>query len=277
MPTPQTMTPTALAPIPALNVSAADCDGTLGLAEHDRPELDHEKPDERAVPGEPGLSADLVHNRFIELIPRDFARQHLIISQGGINGRARLAVAKSTDPAATFNVGVRLGAKLDVFEADAEQIARTIDEAYGHGTDKASVGVVDESVQGAAGDSIDQLLVQADRDLLSTQGKGPVIKLVDALLFEALNRKASDIHVQPLADRTLVRYRLDGVLHTVRELPANGVTSAVISRIKVMGRMDIAERRIPQDGRSTVTIGDRAIDLRISTLPTSYGERAVLR
>ncbi len=84
------------------------------------------------------------------------------------------------------------------------------------------------------------------------------------------------MHVQPLDDRTLVRYRLDGVLHTARELPRTS-TASVVSRIKVMGRMDIAERRIPQDGRATVTIGTRPVDLRISTLPTSYGERAVLR
>ena len=147
-------------------------------------------------------------------------------------------------------------------------------------------------------DQIDRLLAEADKDLLSTEGKGPVIKLVDGLLFEALGRGASDVHIQPLADRTLVRYRLDGVLHTVGELP-QGVTSAVISRIKVMGRMDIAERRIPQDGRASVLIGTpakssgkinadqcdtsrgggggRSVDLRISTLPTSYGERAVIR
>ncbi|MCB1185515.1 Flp pilus assembly complex ATPase component TadA, partial [bacterium] len=142
-------------------------------------------------------------------------------------------------------------------------------------------------IAGAA-DEIDRLLTEADRDLLSTEGKGPVIRLVDAILFEALSRSASDVHIQPLDDRALVRYRLDGVLHTVRELPRT-VTGAVVSRIKVMGRMDIAERRIPQDGRATVTIGPparsasddasgcRAVDLRISTLPTSYGERAVIR
>jgi type II secretory ATPase GspE/PulE/Tfp pilus assembly ATPase PilB-like protein len=105
-----------------------------------------------------------------------------------------------------------------------------------------------------------------------------VIKLVDVLLFEALGRGASDVHIQPLSDRTLIRYRLDGVLHTVRELTGSrDLATAIISRIKVMGKMDIAEKRIPQDGRASVSIGERSIDLRISTLPTSYGERAVLR
>ncbi|MFG0252635.1 MAG: GspE/PulE family protein [Phycisphaerales bacterium JB038] len=103
---------------------------------------------------------------------------------------------------------------------------------------------------------------------------------MDRLLLDALRRNASDLHVQPLAERTLVRCRIDGVLHTAQELTPE-VSLAVVSRIKVMGRMDIAERRVPQDGRATVTVGDSprspTVDLRISTLPTSYGERAVVR
>ncbi|MBL9140308.1 MAG: type II/IV secretion system protein [Phycisphaerae bacterium] len=101
-------------------------------------------------------------------------------------------------------------------------------------------------------------------------------RLVDAVLFEALGRGASDVHLQPLPTGTLVRIRVDGVLHDVREISTD-IAVAVTSRIKVMGRMDIAERRAPQDGRATVTIGDRPADLRISTVPTSHGERVVVR
>ncbi len=214
-----------------------------------------------------------VSAEFRDLIPRDFARQHLILSQGRVNGHERLAVTSTTDPAAVFNIGVRLGVTVKAVVADPEAIARTIDEVYGR---YHEAGHEDEESPDAAEGEIDRLLAQADRDLLSTQGKNSVAKLVDVLLFEALGRRASDVHVQPLDDRTLVRYRLDGVLHTVRELPRT-LTPAVVSLIKVMGRMDIAERRIPQDGRATVTIGKHPIDLRISTLPTSYGERAVVR
>ena len=220
------------------------------------------------------LRPDKVGHEFLALVPRDFARAHLILSQGRADGVEQLAIAESTDPAAIFNVGVRLAVKVHPVIADAEAIARLIDEVYGRSAE-ADGAAGDENDQYDTAD-IDRLLAEADRDLLSTQGKGPVVKLVDALLFEALGRRASDVHFQPLDDRTLVRYRLDGVLHTVRELPRK-ITSAVVSRIKVMGRMDIAERRIPQDGRATVRIAHRAIDLRISTLPTSYGERAVVR
>ena len=229
--------------------------------------------DERATP----IRAERVSTRFVELIPRDFARQHLILSQGSNNGVERLAVAETSDPAAVFNVGVRLGTSIETQITDGESIAQLIDEVYqrhAEADDHVAHNTSDDLTSG--GGEIERLLAEADRDLLSTQGKGPIVKLVDALLFEALSRRASDVHVQPLDDRTLVRYRLDGVLHTARELPRT-ITASVVSRIKVMGRMDIAERRIPQDGRATVTIGTRPVDLRISTLPTSYGERAVLR
>jgi len=229
---------------------------------------------ERPVDSRP-LDALLVSPWFLELIPRDFAREHLIVSQGEVDSAERLAIAVETDPCAVFNAGVRLGRPVISSEFEAEAIARVIDEAYeargslDQAEDHPSAPEIDES-------ELDRLISEADRNLLNTSGKGPVVRLVDAVLFDALGRSASDVHVQPLPDRTLIRYRLDGVLHTMREL-SPGVTNAVISRIKVMGRMDIAERRVPQDGRAGVTIADRAIDLRISTLPTSYGERAVLR
>jgi len=210
---------------------------------------------------------------FLRLIPRDFARQHLVLSTGSREGVERLLVSDRSNPAAVFNVGVRLGTPISTEVLPDEELARRIDEAYGAFHQDAPEGPASEAINA----DVARLLQLADRDLLSTEGKGPVVKLVDALLFEALARGASDVHVQPLADRTLVRYRLDGVLQTARELPTK-LTGPIVSRIKVMGRMDIAERRVPQDGRATVTIGSgRAVDLRISTLPTSYGERAVLR
>jgi len=231
-----------------------------------------------SVPQPSAIEAHRASERFLRAIPRDFARQHLILSQGtGGDGAELLMHTESTDPAALFNIGVKLQCRTATEIGDAEAIATAIDQAYGameHTNPPSNDGNAAAFV--LDGDDLSALLAEADRDLLATAGKAPLIKLVDGLLFEALTRSASDVHVQPLADRTLIRFRLDGVLHTVRELPVQ-LTAALVSRIKVMGRMDIAERRIPQDGRSTVTIGDRSIDMRISTLPTSYGERAVIR
>jgi general secretion pathway protein E len=251
----------------------------------------------------PIVSAGAASVEFLRSIPRDFARVHLLLSQGPEEEHERLAVAPTTPPAAIINTATRLGRPVSTRIGDPETIAREIDRAYSErGVVSEATTSTDAEGPAAAQDpaeEIDRLLEHADRDLLSTQGKGPVVRLVDAVLFEALQRGASDVHVQPLADRALVRYRIDGVLHTMRELkPA--LANSVVSRIKVMGRMDIAERRVPQDGRAAITIGRgstpsftplsqdddeprpptsaaRSIDLRISTLPTSYGERAVVR
>ena len=226
---------------------------------------------------EPGTAREFASPSevFLRLIPRDFARQHLLLSAGNDGERELLLASKRSNPAAVFNVGVRLETPIETTVLSDEELASRIDSAYA-GVERPPSATPEDAPSEIDAD-VERLLQLADRDLLSTEGKGPVVKLVDALLFEALTRNASDVHVQPLADRTLVRYRLDGVLQTVRELPVK-LTAPVVSRIKVMGRMDITERRVPQDGRATVTIGSgRSVDLRISTLPTSYGERAVLR
>ncbi len=225
--------------------------------------------------------APTVDEEFVERIDRDFARRHLILGTGRADNELELLVTENTSRAAIHNVGAFLEMRVRATVGQAEAIARMIDEAYsqhrksaGWNGHKAGVDGACDSCDGST--SVARWIEQADRDLLSTQGKGPVIQLVDAMLFEALGRGASDVHIQPLSDRTVVRYRVDGVLHDVHELTAD-VTHAVVSRIKVMGRMDIAQQRIPQDGRATVTIGRRAVDLRLSTVPTSYGERAVVR
>ena len=217
---------------------------------------------------------------FLERVPLDFARRHLVLSAGEAEGHERLLVAEGSDPLAVFNVGVRLGRTVEAVVTDAEGLARRIDGAY---TRRRAAGLgAPPEIAGGADEPLGALLDRADRDLLSVEGKGDVVRLVDALLFEALGREASDVHLHPLEDRTLVRYRVDGVLGTAREVP-RGLTPALVSRVKVMARLDIAEKRVPQDGRATVTIGAagspdaRSIDLRISTLPTSHGERVVIR
>ena len=104
----------------------------------------------------------------------------------------------------------------------------------------------------------------------------PIIRLLNAILAESLKENASDIHVEPYEKESLVRFRLDGVLSTVLK-PSAQITPLLISRIKVMSKLDIAEKRLPQDGRMSVKLGGRSIDLRISTMPSSHGERVVMR
>lgn len=206
-----------------------------------------------------------------------------------------LSCTTQTSPAVLLNVQRCLGVRLASQLVEPESLARRIDALYDQNTARGAGG------SGAAGsvegtpvfeleqvgavtevseDELKDVALRSDANLLSLEGKGPVVRLVDAVLFDAIGRDASDIHVQPLADETLIRLRIDGVLSTVRAVSTK-LAPAIVSRIKVMGRMDVAERRAPQDGRATVTIGrgpgQRAIDLRISSLPSTFGERVVIR
>jgi general secretion pathway protein E len=113
-------------------------------------------------------------------------------------------------------------------------------------------------------------------DPLDSDNDAPVIRMINVLLTQALRQKASDIHIEPYDARSVVRFRLDGTLHTVAE-PHRGLHAAMLSRIKIMANLDIAEKRLPQDGRISLRLAGRQVDVRVATLPTGYGERAVLR
>jgi general secretion pathway protein E len=113
-------------------------------------------------------------------------------------------------------------------------------------------------------------------DPLDSDNDAPVIRMINVLLTQALRQKASDIHVEPYDARSVVRFRLDGTLHTVAE-PHRALHAAMMSRIKIMANLDIAEKRLPQDGRISLRLAGRQVDVRVATLPTGYGERAVLR
>lgn len=113
-------------------------------------------------------------------------------------------------------------------------------------------------------------------DLLEKQDDAPIIRLLNALLSEAIKEEASDVHIETFEDKVTIRFRVDGILRQVLE-PPRILAPLIVSRIKVMARLDIAEKRLPQDGRITLRIGGRAVDVRVSTMPTNHGERAVLR
>src|SRR3990167_9291121 len=118
--------------------------------------------------------------------------------------------------------------------------------------------------------------VPNSEDLLDSQNDAPIIKLINALFTQAIKQKASDIHIETYENKVLIRNRLDGVLHEILEIQPK-IAPFVISRVKVMAKLDIAEKRIPQDGRISLKIGGHNIDVRVSTLPSNHGERIVLR
>ena len=152
------------------------------------------------------------------------------------------------------------------------ELRQTIRRVYG------AVGVTAESVIAGLGSSVSTVSLQegALDDLVSLANEAPVVKLVNLLLLEALEARASDVHLEAYAETLRVRYRIDGVLQDAPSPPAN-LLAAVVSRLKIMAELDVAERRVPQDGRIRLRLQDRQVDVRVSTLPTLHGESIVLR
>ena len=140
-----------------------------------------------------------------------------------------------------------------------------------HGQGRSAMGAIVETAEGEGGGDMDD--VEHLRDLAS---EAPVIRLVNLVIGRAVELRASDIHIEPFENRLKVRYRVDGVLHEGESPPAN-LTAAVISRIKIMAKLNIAERRLPQDGRIMLRVQGKELDLRVSTIPTSHGESVVMR
>ena len=210
---------------------------------------------------------------FTQKIPIWFARKYGVLGLESENGVMPVALSglKSLAP---FDV---LSRYLDhptrlVFTTPC-QMEAAINQAYEQQEGEARSFV--EKISGDDGMPFLEAL-GAGEDLLDTADRAPVIKLVNLILFEAVKQAASDIHIHPKETNLVVRMRIDGILFDAFTLPTKW-HGEVVSRIKVMGKMDIAEKRIAQDGRTSVQVGDRRIDLRISAIPTSFGERIVIR
>ena len=214
-----------------------------------------------------------VSSEFLAKVPIGFARRHNIIGLAGANGALPVAVADLAQWPQLQVLGKLLSKRIEPILAPREAIAVAINAAYQQQTGGAQ-RLIESIDAGAVMGELEQ--VAGNEDLLDVASRAPVIKLVNLVLLEAVKRRASDVHVQPYEDKLIVRLRIDGVLSDVFA-PPKALQPEIISRIKVMGGMNIAEHRLAQDGRATVEVGDRIVDLRISTLPTSFGERAVIR
>jgi general secretion pathway protein E len=221
------------------------------------------------------IRAGEVPKLFVETVSATYAQHHYLIGleRPQDNGRMTVAVAVPLATVIIDNVSKMLGRPVRTALATRAAITAAIDVAY-----EQKNTVIEEVAEELDQQNLDQLVdeVESSDDLLDVVNRPPVIRLVNDILFRALQMRASDIHIHPYEAKIQVRYRVDGILYDSLSLNRN-VLSLIISRIKVMAGMDIAERRMPQDGRCSVRIGQREIDLRVSTVPTSYGERAVLR
>ncbi len=249
----------------------------LSMDEHQALELMSKRTGLAFVP-EPRL--DESASRFYELVPPGVARQHHVAgveADAGAEGRSTMTVASANPlvPAVYAMIEDLLDAPIRLVLSPRAGVANLINRGYERRQDLVTE-IVEEmplnetaiaSAAGAAGQAT---------DLLQLARQTPVIRLVNMILFEALRRRASDIHVHPMETRLVIRFRIDGMLHDAFTPPLS-LAPAISSRLKVMTELDIANRHSPQDGHTSVRVGSRKIDIRFSCIPTVYGERLVLR
>jgi general secretion pathway protein E len=215
------------------------------------------------------LNADLIESK----VSRPFARRHRMIPLDMVNGRLRVACANPYDIEGIDSFRRIAGREIELVVASEPDILKAITEFYGlrHSVKKAERDL-------SAGIDLGNLeqLVRMKSESEIESSDQHVVNAVEFMLQHAFESRASDIHIEPKRDESLIRFRIDGVLHDIQKMPKI-VHAAVVSRIKTLSRLDIAEKRRPQDGRVKTTRGGRDIELRVSTLPVAFGEKLVMR
>jgi type IV pilus assembly protein PilB len=213
------------------------------------------------------LSDRVVDPSVASLVSESLARRYQAIPVAWEDGRLLVALADPSNVFAVDDIRATTGADVKMVVSTASQIMETIEHFY------RVDGDVDAVVQAAA----DEQVVDTDLgNLADVVEDAPIVKFVNMLITQATQDRASDIHVEPTEHDLRIRFRIDGVLHEVMRSPRS-IQNGVISRLKVMADINIAERRVPQDGRISMRVSGRAIDLRVATLPTVYGEKIVMR
>ena len=207
-------------------------------------------------------------------VPYAFAKANGVIVTALGNGSAEVAVRNDARAGALAELRRVLGVPLRARRVGAGEFDELVSALY----NSAEAGAA--ALAGDLSQELDlsRLLEEIPKieDLLDSQDDAPVIRLINALFTQALRDGASDIHIEPFETRTVVRLRIDGTLRDLLE-PARALHAAIVSRIKIMAQLDIAEKRLPQDGRITVRLAGKPVDVRVSTIPTGHGERVMLR
>ena len=230
------------------------------------------------------LGTEVVELRELELtpeilqtVPATAARMHQCLPVAVHGSTVRVALSDPLNPAAIDELGYLTGKEVQVVVADPAQIEKAINKHYGEESESVSdilkelgadADIAREVAEATSGDGV--------ADLENLANETPIIKFVNLVLYQAVQDRASDIHFEPFEDEFKIRYRVDGALYEMTPPPKH-LALPVTSRLKVMANLDIAERRLPQDGRIGITLAGRQIDLRVSTLPTQFGESVVLR
>ena len=214
-------------------------------------------------------SADLVRK-----VPIGFAKKNEMAPVGSAGGRAMVLTAKPLNHHALADLRALLGQPVDVTVASPELVGEFINRAY-----EITAGTAEDMLGEVGGEGdLESIAHQLEEsaDILDTDEEAPIVRLLNSLLQQAIKEKASDVHIEVFTDSLAVRMRVDGILYTVFK-PPRRIHLQLISRVKIMAGMDIAEKRLPQDGRISIKAAGREIDVRVSVIPTTFGERVVMR
>ncbi len=216
--------------------------------------------------------------QLVRKLPLEFLKKQCAIPITLENGQTAIALAEPLNIEAYDAISSILAQPCSRVVCPASEIEQAISRCYYQSTNMESDGAnIDAQDLSANDDDVDGSPIQTRaEDLLNIANKAPIIKLVNKIFFQAVHSRASDIHIEPYENEMRIRFRVDGVLHDILTLPKQQI-AALISRLKIMANLNIAERRLPQDGQSRIKIGQNLVDIRVSVIPTLGGERVMLR
>jgi len=211
----------------------------------------------------------------LDVVPHEVARRYKIVPIKLVDDTLTVAIEDPLDINALDNLRMILKRNVEAVVADADDIASATERYYG--VEEQTVNRMMEEISSGDIEFVDETTGRAiEQEDEETTEDAPVIKLVTRIIVEAFKRRASDIHLEPLGKKFRIRYRIDGVCHEV-PAPPRRLQASVLSRVKIMAGIDIAEKRLPQDGRILMNVMGRQIDFRVSSLPSNHGESIVLR
>ncbi len=221
----------------------------------------------------PSLDIKEIDPTLVEKVPISFAKRYELLPFKRAGKTVHVATSNPLNLSALDDLRLLLGEPLHVIAVPSRVVISSINQIY----ERTTAGA-EQAISDLSGESLSVLAEEMaePEDLLDASDEAPMIRLVNSVLFQAVQQRASDIHFEPFEREVAIRYRIDGILYNVLS-PPKRLQSSLLSRIKIMAGMNIAEKRLPQDGRIGLKMGGREIDIRVSDVPTAHGERLVLR
>lgn len=250
---------------------------SLGANEHPAVSALHQLAEQMGLPYLQTIDADRIPDEVLKIVNISFAKQKRVLPIGlSSSGYVRVACADPYDVATQDELRMLFGKEIEVEVVAVDILLSAINQAYDRLTRQADSAIAELEEQGIG--DLKGVLEDEVVDLLDVEGddEAPIIRLVNSLMTQALKDRSSDIHIEPFEKELVVRFRIDGILYEIIK-PPKRFQNSIISRIKIMAGLNIAEKRLPQDGRIRLKVAGKDIDIRVSTVPTSHGERIVMR